>query len=29
MKTILVDARNTFVTENGINQDMESLLDTF
>lgn len=29
MKTILVDARNTFVTENGINKDMESLLDTF
>ncbi|AHB41422.1 hypothetical protein P148_SR1C00001G0631 [candidate division SR1 bacterium RAAC1_SR1_1] len=29
MKTILVDARNTFVTEKGIFLEMEELLDTF
>ena len=29
MKTILVDARNTFLTEDGINKDIQSLLDAF
>ena len=29
MKTILVDAWNTFVTANGIDQDLKKLLDTF
>ena len=29
MKTILVDARNTFVTEDGINKDIQNLLDAF
>ena len=29
MKSILVDAWNTFVTENGIDQDLKKLLDTF
>ncbi len=29
MKTILVDARNTFVTENWIFQEMKELLDKF
>lgn len=29
MKTILVDARNTFVTESGINEDIKNLLDWF
>jgi len=29
MKTILVDAWNTFVTEDGINKKMEQLLDNF
>lgn len=29
MKTILVDAWNTFVTENGMNQEMKQMLDTF
>lgn len=29
MKTILVDAWNTFVTENGINKELNVLLDTF
>lgn len=29
MKTILVDAWNTFVTENGINQDLYEMLETF
>lgn len=29
MKTILVDAWNTFVTEEWINQDMKSMLDKF
>jgi FMN phosphatase YigB (HAD superfamily) len=29
MKTILVDAWNTFVTNNGINHEMNSLLDSY
>ena len=29
MKTILVDARNTFILEDGINQEMKTLLDTY
>ena len=29
MKTILVDAWNTFVTENGIDHDLKKLLDAF
>ncbi|MCF7834467.1 hypothetical protein K9M48_00230 [Candidatus Gracilibacteria bacterium] len=29
MKTILVDARNTFVTKEGIFDDMKKLLDTY
>ena len=29
MKTILVDAWNTFVTSDGINQEMQQLLDTY
>lgn len=29
MKTILVDARNTFVIENGINEDIKNLLDSY
>lgn len=29
MRTILVDAWNTFITENGINIEMQKLLDTF
>lgn len=29
MKTILVDAWNTFVTENGIDDDLKKLLDTY
>ena len=29
MRTILVDARNTFLTEDGINKDIQSLLDAF
>ena len=29
MKIILVDARNTFVTESWINQDIQTLLDEF
>ena len=29
MKTILVDARNTFITEDGINKDIQNLLDAF
>ena len=29
MKTILVDAWNTFVTEEGINLDMKKLLDSY
>ena len=29
MKTILVDARNTFITEDGINKDIQNLLDEF
>ncbi|MEI6425940.1 MAG: HAD-IA family hydrolase [Candidatus Absconditabacteria bacterium] len=28
MKTILVDARNTFVTEKGINKDIQNFLDS-
>lgn len=29
MKTILVDARNTFILKDGINQEMKTLLDTY
>ena len=29
MKTILVDAWNTFVNENGVNHEMKSILDNF
>ena len=29
MKSILVDAWNTFVTENGMNHDLKKLLDSF
>ena len=29
MKSILVDAWNTFVTKNGIDQDLKKLLDSF
>jgi len=29
MKTILVDARKTFITQEGINVDMKKLLDTY
>ena len=29
MKTILVDAWNTFVTSDGINQEMQQLLETY
>jgi hypothetical protein len=29
MKTILVDAWNTFITEEGVNSEMQQLLDKF
>ena len=29
MKTILIDAWNTFVNENGVNHEMKSILDHF